>query len=88
MLYFTSVNSLDQPMFFIGDELTDSVALQSIAQSETDNFGAWQPSSFNDAVFLAGDGNSTNDNEPENTEEPPEGGPISAIVFEIGMQDK
>ncbi len=84
VLYLTAKNSSGRPMFFLGYEMTNSMAMQYFSQGGVAETSNWQPGSLDNETSISGSGNSTDDGDKSVTGEPPEGGPISAILFEIG----
>jgi hypothetical protein len=86
VLYFTAKNSVGQPNFFLGYELFNSMAMKCFVRDiEADN-GDWQLGDLDEAVSFSGGGDSTGGGERPATDDPSAGGPISAILFEVGDQ--
>lgn len=87
LLYCTATNSTGQPMFFLGYELSNSIVGQNFSEGLNSDLGNWQPSSI-ESVSVADGGNSENGGDLLEAGDSSEGGPISAILFEIGAANE
>ncbi len=85
-LHLKATNSLGLPMFFSGYEISESMVGQFPLRKEDIGTDFWQPNP-DGVLSVSGNGNSTDNREPSESGESPEGGPISAVLIEFGMQD-
>lgn len=84
VVQLATTNHVGQQMFFIGHDLTDSTTMQYFAGDGATDTNDWQVKSPNDGPAPGGDGGSIDVGEQFLADEPPEGGPVSAILFEVG----
>ena len=71
-------------MFFIGHGIADSTTAQFFGCGLDNDNDDWQVVSPDDGPAFDGGGDSTDGGEQLVADEPPEGGPLSAILFEVG----
>lgn len=86
LLFMTADSPSGLPMFFLGYDIENSFALQQLSQRSSTEIGNWKPGHLEDGVSISDGGNSTNGGNTPGDEDPPERGPISAILFDIGPQ--
>lgn len=84
VVHLASTNSAGQRMFFIGHGMADSTAAQYFSGDFENDTDDWRIVSPDDGPAFDGGGGSGEGGEQVVADEPPEGGPLSAILFEVG----
>lgn len=84
VVHLASTNSVGQRMFFIGHGMADSTTAQYFGSGVENDNDDWQVVSPDGGPAFDGGGGSGEGGEQVIADEPPEGGPLSAILFEVG----
>lgn len=84
IVHLASTNSVGQRMFFIGHGMADSTSAQHFGSGVENDNDDWQVVSPDEGPAFDGGGGSGEGGEQVIANEPPEGGPLSAILFEVG----
>ncbi len=84
IVHLASKNPAGQRMFFIGNGMADSATSQYLGGGFDNDNEDWEVVSPDNGHAFDGGDDSTDGGEQLVTDVPPEGGPLSAILFEVG----
>lgn len=84
VVHLATTNTLGQRMFFIGHGMADSTTVRYFGGGRETDTDDWQVVNPSEGPAFDGGGGSADGGEQLVADEPPEGGPVSVILFEVG----